>query len=294
MSPTLRFADEVLEAEFRHHLFLRQRRFCRDYHCVSAAMSVVAFACLVYDWSAGPTVSKLLVQAATVLLCTTALHLILNQPMTFSSISQPWHIIQRLCVCMRCCNIRSTWFMVPNQTKLLQPAFSLQFFFGTLVLPSVFHVFGLPLPPDLDALSAAAMLVIMWINNASFCGTMAKQDEGSMWGVASVIEGWVTAYWHSQRQHVPVTERPSHAVTCQAKLGLAQAATLGASVITAYMLEVYRRHRFLVMRSPDLPGALHWPLASPQVMSGIMFDAVLLVAGLTCLCEAYLWYLAHQ
>jgi hypothetical protein len=202
MSATLAYEDEVIEKEFRHHLFLTQRAFCRDYHCISAAMPTVALACLIYQWSAGPILTKLMIQAGIVLLSSTALHLISNQPALFSRICQPWHVFQRVFACLRCCDIRSILFMVPDQIKLLQRPFNMQFFIGSLLGPCFLHCFGLPLPLGLDALTAGVMLITLWMSNATFCSTVGDQDDGSISGGVKFIERWMFSLWNLEGQDV--------------------------------------------------------------------------------------------
>jgi hypothetical protein len=294
MSGTLAFADEGLEAGFKHHLFLKQRAYCRGYHRINATMSAIAFGGLLYEWSAGALVSKLLVQAAIVILCSTALHFINTQPTMFSGIFQPWHIFQRICVCVRCCDIRSVWFTVPNQRAFLQPAFTLQFFFGTLLLPTILQCFGLPLPAGLDALSAAAMLLTILVSNSTFCTALGKQDESSMLCAAQAIEEYIAALWDRNGRHVPPTDHQYHTVMCQAKLGFMQAATLCATVVVGFVLEIYRRRQFLAKRYPPVAGALKWPLRSRRIMTGIAFDIVLIIAGFSSLCQMYMWYIAQR
>ncbi len=110
---------------------------------------------------------------------------------------------------------------------------------------------------------------------------------------AKVIEPWLQTLWGRNGLQVTPTEPHYHAVMCQATLGVSQAAVLCATVVVGFVLEIYRRRQFLAKRYPHLPGALHWPLQSQRVLTGIVFDVVLIITGFSSLCQMYMWYLAQ-
>lgn len=291
MRSSLAFADPLLEASVQHYMVSRHRTFCKVYLASNACISLVALLLLAWQRTAPDLTRRMFVQAAYAGVCITALHVLKTKLDGHSGISHLWFFVQRLCVCIRCADIRSLWFTVPGQTPFLRPAFSPHYFFSTLLFPILAHLFGLPLPLYLDSLNSAGMLLLLWYANESYCNRLVPQESWCIFGASDLVEELVKQHWAREGIVLDPTDSRYLSTMCQAKIGIMQSSAFLLAILLGFGLEIYRRRLFLLEKATSIPGGAYWPLGNGGMLVGIVLDVVTVSTVLIIMCHVYLLYL---
>eukprot|EP00884_Botryococcus_braunii_P018655 jgi/Botrbrau1/5473/Bobra.27_1s0023.1 len=292
MRSSLAFADPLLEASVQQYIVSCHRTFCKVYLASNACISLVALFVLAWQRVAPDFTRRLFVQAAYAAICIGALYMLETKLDGFSGVSRLWFFVQRLCVCIRCADIRSLWFTLPGQTPFLRPAITPHYFFSTLLFPILGHCLGLPLPLYLDSLNSAAMLVLLWYANESYCRRLVPEEAWCMFGVGGFLEKFIQEHWGREGIYMNPSS-PRYLITmCQAKIGIMQTCTFLIAILLGFGLEIYRRRLFLQEKGSSIPGGSCWPLGNGRILIGLVFDVVTVCVVYTMMCRGYLLYLS--
>lgn len=269
----LAFADPMLEASFQRSFASWRRSYCNTYLAFNACLSVVAFLVMMQQPLTPKVGQRLILQASYAIVSIAALCMLNAQPRIFPQIANSWFFVQRLCVCVRCVDIRSVWFSVPGHADLLRPEFTSRFFFSTLLLPILLHCMGLPLPLYLDMVSAMCMMAILWAANAPFCGRVLPSPTQKP-ACASFLDDYVMTVWKREGKVVDASHTRYVAAMCQAKLGFFQCLAFGTAVLLGFGLELHRRRAFLWDKGRQIPGAEFWPFGSSKLVHKALLHAL--------------------
>jgi hypothetical protein len=292
MRSSMAFADASLEAEAQNFLFLCYKKNSSQYLRNNICLSLLAFTALAWQGMAPDLTRRLLVQAAYAFVSLTALYHLHNTPAGFSWISNAWFFVHRLCVCVRCADVRSMWFAYAGNAPFLRPTLSLHYFVSTLFFPIIVHCMGMPLPLHLDALSGVMMLVIVWATNKPYCAAIVPEDSWGMLGMGNILEGSLQQHW--DRAGLPYdAASPNYLTTvCQAKLGTMQACALMIAILLGLGREIKRRREFLYQKRSEIPEATTWPIGSKRVMLDVALEALTVCTLMIMMSQLLLVYLS--